>query len=144
MLYIDKDTFRKNLKFLIRNKDVSIMDIATALNVHRTTIYGWINGRSLPSAPMLTKLAEFLNVDIGFLLAPVDYVFDDEGDFIPVDEPNHSVDISNSVNKIGKTSRDSSLIDDLVKLSELYKDGLLTKEEFIALKSTLMDDLKWR
>lgn len=59
---IDKIATGDNLKRLMRKNKVSVFDIQYALKVNSpSSIYAWTQGRILPSADNLVKLAAILH-----------------------------------------------------------------------------------
>lgn len=60
--------FSNRLKELRQNRDVMQLELAKTLNVHKTTISNWENGKRFPDEDMLNKIAEYFNVSMNYLL----------------------------------------------------------------------------
>lgn len=65
------DAFGKDLHRLMQARGIRATKLSENMNVNCTTIYGWINGRSLPTVHMLYKLAKALDVAPALLLSLV-------------------------------------------------------------------------
>lgn len=60
--------FRKNLRLLRQTSNLTQAQLATTLNVSRTTISHWELGESEPSIDELIKLADIFSVSTDMLL----------------------------------------------------------------------------
>lgn len=58
----------KRLKDLREDRDVSVKEILSFLNVSRTTYYNYEKGTSHPGLDTLLKLADFYHVSVDYLL----------------------------------------------------------------------------
>lgn len=65
------DAFGKDLHRLMQARGVRATDLSQVMDVNCTTIYGWVNGRSLPTVHMLYKLARALDVAPALVLGLV-------------------------------------------------------------------------
>lgn len=63
------DGFGPDLDRLIAAKGTNGKQLSEIMFVHASTIYGWINGRTLPTVTMLFRLADALAVDVSLLLS---------------------------------------------------------------------------
>jgi transcriptional regulator with XRE-family HTH domain len=61
------------LEEVFKEKEVYNRDIAKCLNKSEGTISRWVNNHRQPSLEELNKIAEFLKVDIRYLLNPSDW-----------------------------------------------------------------------
>ena len=62
----------KNLGKIIEDKDYTITKLAINSKVSDSTIISYINGQKIPSLPTLISIADFLNVNIDYLLDRTD------------------------------------------------------------------------
>lgn len=62
----------KNLGKIIEDKGYTITKIAINSKVSDSTIISYINGQKIPSLPTLISIADFLNVNIDYLLDRTD------------------------------------------------------------------------
>lgn len=62
----------KNLGKIITSKDYTITKLAINSKVSDSTIISYINGQKIPSLPTLISIADFLNVNIDYLLDRTD------------------------------------------------------------------------
>ena len=70
---IDKLATGENLKRLMRKNRVSVFDIQYALKVNSpSSIYAWTQGRILPSADNLVKLAAILHCTMDEIIVKED------------------------------------------------------------------------
>lgn len=58
----------KNLGKIITSKDYTITKLAINSKVSDSTIISYINGQKIPSLPTLISIADFLNVNIDYLI----------------------------------------------------------------------------
>lgn len=110
----DKITMN-NLKKIIRDRNYSIVKVATECNIADTTIYNYIKAQRIPSVATLIELANMLNCNIDYLL----------------DRTDNPININNidiiSTNRDIKILMDNilALTDDKRKLVDAYVKGLL-------------------
>ena len=64
-----KKNFSKNLKKLMKNKNVSRKQLSEDLNIKYTTICEWIKGTMMPRTEALSALSDYFNITISELLA---------------------------------------------------------------------------
>lgn len=57
-----KDIFSKNLQRLRRIKNISMTELAQAINVSQSTISDWENGKKMPRSGSIQKIADFFEV----------------------------------------------------------------------------------
>ena len=62
------DVFGKNLKFYRKKKQLTITDLANKLNIGKSTISSWENGKHSPDIEMINTIADILNVSVDTLL----------------------------------------------------------------------------
>lgn len=62
----------KNLGKIIEDKGYTITKVAIHSKVSDSTIISYINGQKIPSLPTLISIADFLNVNIDYLLDRTD------------------------------------------------------------------------
>lgn len=62
----------KNLGKIIASKDYTITKLAINSKVSDSTIISYISGQKIPSLPTLISIADFLNVNIDYLLDRTD------------------------------------------------------------------------
>ena len=62
------DVFGKNLKFYRKKKQLTIADLANKLNIGKSTISSWENGKHSPDIEMINTIADNLNVSVDTLL----------------------------------------------------------------------------
>ena len=53
---------------LLQEHDISAGRVAAATGISRTTLTDWKNGRSVPKLDKMTKIAEYFNVSLDYLL----------------------------------------------------------------------------
>ena len=62
------DVFGKNLKFYRKKKQLTIADLANKLNIGKSTISSWENGKHSPDIEMINTIADILNISVDTLL----------------------------------------------------------------------------
>lgn len=62
------DTFGKRLIFLLDLKEIKKKDLADYLNIAPSTLSGYLNDSREPNFKILSQIADFLNVNLDFLL----------------------------------------------------------------------------
>ena len=103
------------IKKIIRDRNYSIVKVATECNIADTTIYNYIKAQRIPSVATLIELANMLNCNIDYLL----------------DRTDNPININNidiiSTNRDIKILMDNilALTDDKRKLVDAYVKGLL-------------------
>lgn len=65
---IKKDVFRIRLNEIIKECNVSIVDLSKLLDVNVKTINDYLSGKSCPLMPTLLVLAQYFNINIGWLM----------------------------------------------------------------------------
>ena len=64
-----REIFVTNLRALMERRGVSQADIVSALGVSASTVSDWYNGRLMPRAGKIQRLADLLGVGINALMA---------------------------------------------------------------------------
>lgn len=110
------DTFGKRLSFILEMKDLKNKDLALAINKAPNTVSNYSSDTRSPDLETLTKIADFLNVKIDFLLMRTDdyqtYISKNvDGDLIEIqfdDEKMHLTekDIEDLFEKLKKVGFD--------------------------------------
>lgn len=62
------NVFGKNLKFYRKKKQLTIVDLANKLNIGKSTISSWENGKHSPDIEMIDTIANILDVSVDTLL----------------------------------------------------------------------------
>ena len=107
----------KNLKEIIDSKGYSVTKVATNSKISDSTIFAYINSQKIPSLPTLISLADYLNVNI-------DYLVDRTDNPLKIDE------LSNFKPEVAQfIERYLSLSNDQMKQVEGYIDCLLEKNK---------------
>lgn len=65
---MNKYAFGENLCRILKEKRVKQRWLADKIGTHQTTISGWINGRSVPSAAVVYKMSIVLEVTVEDLM----------------------------------------------------------------------------
>ncbi len=60
--------FSKILTRLIKDNRISQSELASELNTHRQNVYQWVSGKTVPRNDMLSKIADYFEVSIDYLL----------------------------------------------------------------------------
>ncbi len=60
--------FSKTLTRLIKDNRISQSELASELNTHRQNVYQWVSGKTVPRNDMLSKIADYFEVSIDYLL----------------------------------------------------------------------------
>lgn len=63
-----RENFSKNLKYIMRKKNVSQFDIVKNLDLPPATVSSWVNGTRLPRMSKLRMLSDFFDVSVNELL----------------------------------------------------------------------------
>ncbi|HER5558462.1 TPA: helix-turn-helix transcriptional regulator [Streptococcus pyogenes] len=63
----NREYFSRRLNLLMEQKGIRQIDLHNSLDIPKSTITGYVKGKSLPTAGNLQKLADFLNVKKSFL-----------------------------------------------------------------------------
>lgn len=71
---------------IIKKKKVKIIDVSRATGISNSTLYEWSAGKYTPKIDKLSKIADFLNVDVN------DLIDDDKGVDIKVPQPEMASD----------------------------------------------------
>jgi len=64
MVAESKNRFQKNLKSLMLKRELSAVDLASAIGISHAGVYGWLNGRTMANPDQLDALSKALNCDI--------------------------------------------------------------------------------
>lgn len=60
--------FARNLKGILKSKNVSQVELANRLNVSKSTISNWISGLAMPRMETVNAICDILDVDILLLI----------------------------------------------------------------------------
>ena len=58
------------LKKLCSKKGISLSELATKVGINKVTMYYYVGGKTFPSADVLEKMADVLDVSVGELFTP--------------------------------------------------------------------------
>ena len=83
--------FSENLKALRKQKGMTQEELASRLHVVRQTVSKWEQGRSVPDADLLVRLAEVLETTVAVLLGS------------PVEEPEDKDALAQALERINET-----------------------------------------
>ena len=83
--------FSENLKTLRKQKGMTQEELASRLHVVRQTVSKWEQGRSVPDADLLVRLAEVLETTVAVLLGS------------PVEEPEDKDALAQALERINET-----------------------------------------
>ncbi|NEZ46119.1 helix-turn-helix domain-containing protein [Clostridium niameyense] len=125
-------------------KGINQPELAKALNVSKQTVSNWENGKRTPDADTLTKIADFFNCSVDYLLGITD-----------TKNKINTIDLFSGVGKLQldslkkallKTNEDNNLLfsimlEEKLKEANLYSDGM-SDEEKIELANKILDILK--
>ena len=87
---MDLEKFGKFIKELREAKGINQRQLAEALNVHRTSVVKWENGKALPLNDTLLILSEYFDVTVDELLAGERYKIEDKNKEISDDIKNET------------------------------------------------------
>lgn len=59
--------FKQNLKFLRKSKNLTLLDLGKALNISKSAISDYENGKSTPSLAILELIGNYFNISISNL-----------------------------------------------------------------------------
>ena len=62
-----RETFARNLSYILNSTGKSQIDVARALDVATGTVSSWVNGQKFPRIDTLQQLADFLGVRMAVL-----------------------------------------------------------------------------
>ena len=68
MKEINREKIGKRIRQLMKEKNIPVKDLASALNCHPDTIYKWGRGERLPKNINLAKIADILGVSLDYLV----------------------------------------------------------------------------
>ena len=83
--------FSENLKALRKQKGMTQEELASRLHVVRQTVSKWEQGRSVPDADLLVRLAEVLETTVAVLLGS------------PVEEPEDKDALAQALERLNET-----------------------------------------
>ena len=63
-----KNEFSKTLDNLLKKRKKSINQLAAETNIDSKTIRNYISGKSIPTATLILKIADVLDVDVDYLI----------------------------------------------------------------------------
>ena len=79
-------SFAETLKALRTERNLSQQQLSEKLFVDRSSVAHWENGRRVPNAILMSRIAKALDVDVGFLLSTVTGIEDEKPCVIVVDD----------------------------------------------------------
>lgn len=62
------ELFSQNLKYLVKEKNLSLRQLENELNINHTTLSRWLNCQTMPQADYLCIIAKYFNCSVDFLL----------------------------------------------------------------------------
>lgn len=65
---MDRKIFSSRLKSLRNQKQLTMVDIAEALEINKTSVFTWESTKTIPSTEKLIELADFFDVSIDYLV----------------------------------------------------------------------------
>ncbi|NFM30630.1 helix-turn-helix transcriptional regulator [Clostridium botulinum] len=65
-------TIGERIKELREEKGINQLELSKILNVHKGSVSNWENNKRTPDADMLTKIADFFNCSVDYLLGNTD------------------------------------------------------------------------
>lgn len=68
-----KQKFSENLRFLIKEKNLSLRKLEQEIHINHETLSRWCRGIVVPQAEYLCILADFFNCSVDYLLGRSDY-----------------------------------------------------------------------
>lgn len=80
------DTFKTRLRKLRENKDLTQEELAKAIGVTRSSLASWETGRREPDFETVSKLADFFNVSVDYLLGRDDNSSQDDRQYVIDDD----------------------------------------------------------
>lgn len=69
---MNRELFSTRLKSLRNQKQLTMVDIAEALNINKTSVFTWESTKTIPSTEKLIELADYFNVSIDYLVGRSD------------------------------------------------------------------------
>ena len=66
------DSFVKNLRFLMAEKEINQKELARKIDVDPSVVSLWLSGKRMPNADSLCRLADYFGVSVDFLLGRED------------------------------------------------------------------------
>lgn len=113
-----ENNFSKNLKSIREFKKISQQDIAEKMNIDRSTIGYWENGKADPTMANVLKLADVLNVDIITLIGgELEFI---DGEII--NKSNYSQLKQETINEVVSLFKDKGFIDEQGNVKNEAKD----------------------
>lgn len=68
-----QQTFSEKLKYLIKEKNLSLRKLEKDIKISHATLSRWLNGKMLPQAEYLCILADYFDCTVDYLLGRKDY-----------------------------------------------------------------------
>lgn len=136
-------TIGERIKELREEKGINQLELSKMLNVHKGSVSNWENNKRTPDADMLTKIADFFNCSVDYLLGNTDV--------------RNKTKIPDLFNGPGKLKLDlirdlvnpnednnflfSLILEDKLKEANLYNNNM-SYEEKVELANKILDILK--
>jgi transcriptional regulator with XRE-family HTH domain len=120
--------FSKILTRLIKDNRISQSELASKLNTHRQNVYQWVSGKTVPRNDMLSRIADYFEVSIDYLLGK-----DNDQSTVKA-----KTNISNRCNKQSVKQKLNPKVKPYKNLKEIFSDNLkyyrkqagLTQDDF--------------
>lgn len=122
-------TIGERIKELREEKGINQLELSKILNVHKGSVSNWENNKRTPDADMLTKIADFFNCSIDYLL--------DRSEIKTIDnktkeELNNTEEFDEDIRAIARNMKNLSmekrkLLNDLIKTMSGKADEELKK-----------------
>jgi transcriptional regulator with XRE-family HTH domain len=126
-------TFNKRMKELRSEKNITLEELAKALNTTKSTLSRYENNLRTPNADFINELAKYFNVSADYLLGNTDIKE-------PIDIPQEYAD------KYKVTKRDIKQHDEVIKHAQAFmmddKVGEKDKEKLVAVINKIYWDSK--
>lgn len=69
---MDRKIFSQRLKELRTSNSLTMVDIADALHINKTSVFTWESTKTIPSTEKLIELADYFNVSLDYLVGRSD------------------------------------------------------------------------
>ena len=69
---IDKNIFSTRFGALRDNSNLTMVDVAKALNISKQSVHKWATAKNVPASDTLVALADYFNVSLDYLTGRTD------------------------------------------------------------------------
>ena len=69
---IDRNIFAQNFAILREKHNVTMVDVANALNIKKQSVHQWAKAKNVPASDTLVALANYFNVSVDYLVGRSD------------------------------------------------------------------------